>query len=121
MVVNTTLHARAQALEDQATAIRDELAGIYADLAEDDGDSFMARMAERFRAERDAAIRENIGLKSQLATRNGEYEARFRAMESRFYDMRQAIGSVLNNPRTPRDHVQSVLLQVHEKVRDFTP
>lgn len=115
------LHKRAIELEEQAAAVRDELNEIYTKLSDDDGDSFVARMAERFRDERDEARRQVTGLQAELLSRDGEYEARFRATEARFYDMRTAIGNVLNNPKTPRDHVQSILLQIHAKVRDFTP
>ncbi len=119
---------RARELESEADAIRAELSEIYASLATSDEDSLFMRMAERFRVERDDARAELARVNSQLASattdaeqRASAWEARFRAVESRFLTARTTVGAVINSPLMPRDQVQSTLLLAYERIRDFTP
>lgn len=119
--MSAELQERARHLEARAAAIREELDDIYAELTDSEEDSFMFRLAARFQEERDTARRELAVVKAQLSTDETTWEARFRAVESRFHQMRRVIAAIVNDPLSPRDQVQSSLLLVHEKVRDFTP
>ncbi len=127
-VERETAHERARVLEEQAAAIRGELHEIYAALVEDEDDRLFMRMAERFREERDEALARLARATSQLSSADSEakaaaesWQARFRAVESRFLDTRAVVASIINNPLMPRDQVQSALLLVHERIRDLTP
>lgn len=115
------LQRRALELEAQQAAIREELDDILAALADDEDDSFMFRLATRFQEERDAALRELAALKGKLASEETAWEARFRALESRFQQARSTIARVVDHPLWPRDQVQSELLLVNERIRDYTP
>ncbi len=115
------LQRRALELETQQAAIREELDGILAELAGDEEDSFIFRLAARFQEERDQARREVAVLKAQLSSDETTWEARFRALEARFQQARTVIAGIVNNPLSSRDQVQSTLLLVNERIRDYTP
>lgn len=119
--MSTELHERARELEAQATKIRNELDEIYAASASDEGDELLIRMADRFRAERDEARRELAKLNAQLSSADNDWEARFRATEARFLQARRVVSTIVNDPLMARDRVQSALLLLNEKIRDFTP
>lgn len=115
---------RARELEDTIADARAELDAIYAEMVTDAGDAFLIRVADRFRDERDAARREAAELKerfSQFDIVSSTWEARFRALEARFGPLRSVVASVLNEPLSSRDRVQSQLMLAYEKVRDFDP
>lgn len=114
--MSADLHARARELEQQAAEVRGALDEIYAQLTEDEADSFMARMAERFRDERDAAQREVTALKSRLASEANVWEARALQAEEKVAEARAVIGSILNNPTSERRTVQGSLLMLNDKL-----
>lgn len=119
------LHARAAELEQARDAIREELDGILRELAEGDEDSFAMRFAQKKMDERDDALRRVKELESMLAGGQTDLEAAFASLTAAHNSlvlhataMRTRIGTIINDPKLPRDQVQSRLMLIWEKVRD---
>jgi hypothetical protein len=114
------LHARAAELERARDEIREELDGVLRELAEASGndDSFAMRFAQRMMDERDAAQRRIAELESMITSADALAESRFNEALMDASTMRDAIHRIVQDPLMSRERVQSVLLLIHEKVRN---
>lgn len=115
------LHRLAESLEAGRGEIGRQLDELYTYIAgEEDGrDSFMVRVADRFREERDQARRELAELKAEVGAAEGHYEAKYNSLVLTFTALRTTVGKLINTPLSTRDQVQSALMLAYEKVRDF--